>query len=282
MAQVFDPRGGYGPGLARLRICSPGQNCPSSDDGRIERAELDGSAKTIWQQVGGDRALAASFGDGADEYWLSLDHDNGRQIALVHVHDGRQDAVATVNRDAGWQNVDAPLEAPDGSTLLVWIDLGGKQAAVLVPLTGVAPTFHTGHFAGFVDRAASAVFATGQYSAPAQTMPAVGEAYALPSLDELIADELGMNPGRRVFGKASHDAVEGETDARTFEFPRDQSTAGDAYLDCLGPSSVTVTSGSNSVTSPCLRAGSPSIYVSGPTVVTASGDTSWRVVIYSP
>ena len=56
------------------------------------------------------------------------------------------------------------------------------------------------------------------------------------------------------------------------------------HLDCLGPSSVTVTSGPNSVTNPCLRAGSYDLTIdaTGPIVVTAAGDTSWRVVIYSP
>lgn len=284
VGDVFDPRGAYGSGLAELRICSPGAGCRGGDDGRIERVELDGSATTVWQQIGADRALAASFGGGSDEYWLSVDHDQGRQVALVHVHDGRQDAVALVNRHAGWQYVGAPTEAPDGSTLIVWIDIGAKPAAVLVPLQGDEPTYHTGMFAGFVDSAALAARATGEPAAPAQTLPAGGEAYRLPSLDELIAAEQGRNPGRRVLGEASRDAVDGARDRRTFEVHRDQPGAGDVYLDCLGPSSVTVTSGSHSTTSPCLRAGSYvfQIDTSGPITVSATGDTAWRVVIYSP
>jgi hypothetical protein len=280
---VFDPRGNYGPGMAELRICSPGENCPGSVDGRVARVELDGSTRTIWEQVGGNRALAASFGGRPDEYWLSLDHDNGRQITLVHVHDGRQDALATVNRDAAWQYVDAPRVAPDQSSVVFWVDLGGKPAAVLVPLTGAPQSFHTGQFAGFVDSAASAMFATGQDQAPAQTMPAAGQAYGLPPLETLIAAELALNPGRTVLGKASRDAIEGETDRRTFEVPLDQRGAYDGYLDCLGPSSVTITSGVHSTTSPCLRAGSYgfTIDATGPITVSATGDTSWRVVIYS-
>ncbi len=115
-------------------------------------------------------------------------------------------------------------------------------------------------------------------------MPASGEAYKLPSLDELIAAELGLNPGRAVLGRASREAGDGETDTRTFEVSRDRAGAGEAYLDCLGPSSVTVTSGAHSGTSPCLQAGSYVIAIdaSGPINVTASGDTSWRIVIYSP
>lgn len=281
---VFDTRGHYGPGLAELRICESGTNCPGAADGRIERVELDGSAKTIWQQEGNDRALAASFGSGADEYWLSMDHDQGRQVALVHLHDGRQDTVATVNRSADWQGVGAPTEAPDGSALVVWIDIGAKPAAVLVPLHGDQPTYHTGNFAGFVASAAAAAFATAGSGTPAEIMPAAGEAYRLPSLDELITAEQGLNPGFRVLGQASRDAVDGATDRRTFEVHRDQPGAGNAYLDCLGPSSVTVTSGAHSVTSPCLRAGSYAFQIdsSGRITVSATGDTSWRVVLYSP
>ena len=162
--------------------------------------------------------------------------------------------------------------------------MGDKPAALLVPLSGDPPTVHIGQFAGFVDRAAAAAFVTRGPWTPAATMPAAGAAYALPSIDELIAAEQGLNPGRTVLGKASHDAVDGATDRRTFEVPRDRLGAGLAYLDCLGPSSMTVSSGANTTTSPCLRAGS---YVfttdaTGPITVSASGDTAWRVVIYSP
>ena len=278
---VFDSVGSFGPGLAGLRICSPGENCPGGDDGRIEQAEPDGSAKKIWQQVGRDRALAASFGSRADEYWLSLDHDNGRQVAIVHLHDGRQDTVGTVNRDVAWAYDDAPRVAPDQSSVAIQTYVGDKPAAVLVPLTGAPQSFHNGQFAGFVDSAASAVFATGQYEAPAGTMPAAGQAYGLPPLEELIAAELGLNPGRTVLGKASRDAVVGETSARTFEVPRGQPGTGEVFLECFGPSSVALTSGPNSVTSPCLRVGWMGVIdASGPITVSASGDTSWRIVIY--
>jgi hypothetical protein len=283
VGQIFDPRGGYGPGLAELRICSPGNNCPNGDDGRIDRIEPDGSTRTIWQQED-DRALAAGFGGREGEYWLTLDHDSGRQVALAHVQDGRQDTVAMVNREAVWQYVAAPYLAPDQSTLLVSIDLGGKFATVLVPRNGAPQTFHSGHFAGFVDSGSSAVFAGGQYGTPVETMSAVGEMYRLPPLDELIAAEFGPNSGRTVLGKASRDAVDGETNVGTIEVLRDHPGTGEVNLVCFGPSSVTVTSGAQSVTNPCLGAGAYGLGIdaNGPIVVTASGDTSWRVVVYSP
>lgn len=281
---VFDPRGTYGPGLAELRLCAAGTGCQGGDDGRIERIEIDGSATTIWQKSGSDRALAASFGSRAGEYWLSVDHDNGRQVALVHLQDGRLVTVATVNRDVDWKYVDAPTEAPDGSAVAVGVvKVGDKLATILVPLGGAPPTLYRGNFVGFVDGAALAAIATGDLGTPAVAMPAAGRAYALPSIDELIAVELRLNQGRTVLGKASHDATDGDTDRRVLEVARDK-PGGQLYLDCLGPSSVTVTAGDHSATSPCLSAGSnvSSIYASGPITVSASGDTAWRVVIYAP
>jgi hypothetical protein len=259
--------------------------CTGGEEGRIDRiAPDDGSVQTIWRQQGVDRAFGASFGGFADEYWLTLDHKGGRQFTLVHVHGGRQDLVATVDRAAEWQYVSAPLQAPDESTLLLWLDLGAKRGAVLVPLNGAPPTFHRGPFAGFVDSSASALFARGPYVAPAEAMPTAGERYRLPSIEELIAAEIKPIPGRRVLGKATHEAVDGELVRRTYEVPSDQPGAGGAYLDCIGPSSVTVTAGPQSVTSPCLQAGSSvlTIDATGPITVSASGDTSWRVVIYAP
>ena len=51
--------------------------------------------------------------------------------------------------------------------------------------------------------------------------------YRLPSLDELIAAELEIEPGSvTVLGKASREAVDGETDVRTFEVKRDKGGAG--------------------------------------------------------
>ena len=213
-----------------------------------------------------------------------MDHDRGRQVVLVHVQNGQEQAVATVNRAADWQYVDAPIVAPDDSTAVLFIDIGAKPAGVVVPLGGTGPTFHPGHFAGFVDSAASTTFTAGPYEGPTETTPAFGQAYVVPPLDQLIAAELAMNPGRKVLGMASRDAVIGQTDTQTFEVDRDKPGSGEAYLDCFGPSSVTVTSGTNTTTSPCLRSGSygVSIEARGPIVVTASGDTSWRVVIYSP
>ena len=81
----------------------------------------------------------------------------------------------------------------------------------------------------------------------------------------------------------SHDAVPGDKSVRTLEVSRDLPGAGNVYLDCSGPSNVTVMAGSQSATSPCLQAGTYQFLIdaSSPIIVTASGDTSWRVVIYT-
>ena len=289
IGQVFDPQGTYGPGMTELRICSSDVGCSGGDDGRVDRVAPDGSTQTIWRQQGAGRALAASFSGSANAYWLTVDHGGGRQVALVHVHDGRADTVSAIDRAADWGYVSAPVEAPDQAMTALRVDRGGstssaEEAAVLVPLNGTPPSFHTGHFAGFVDGTASAVFASGPYEAPADTMPPAGDPYRLPSLDELIAAELQLNPGRRVLAKATHEAVDGELMLNTYDVHRDQAGAGDVYLDCYGPSSVTVTSDTESVTSPCVRAGASVLTVdaTSPITVKAWGETSWRVVLYSP
>jgi hypothetical protein len=284
VTEVF-PHGDYGAGLAVLRICSAGMNCPGGPDGRVERVEADGSAATIWRPDGTDRALAASFALNDDGYWLTMDHGLGREVVLLRVRDGRQDTVATINRDARWLSVAFAGERSDQSGVVAWIDLGGSPAAVTVPLTGGPQSLHRGGFAGFAPGSAVSVLAGGRYETPSETMPGVGETFALPTLDALIAAELALNPGRTVLGKGSRDGVQGDSGVRRFEVTRDVigDGDGDVYLDCLGPSNVTVRSGENSVTSPCLTAGSyiGASAATGPIIVEASGDTSWRVVVYS-
>jgi hypothetical protein len=282
---VFDPRGAFGPGLTRLQTCDTGENCPGSGDGRVQVTDIEGSPKeTIWRQMDQDRALAAGFGRREGEYWISLDHDRGRQVSLLRVLDGREEAIGTFNRHASWQYVGAPIVAPDDSAAVVWIDLGGVAAAVLAPLDGSPSSFHAGLFAGFVDTAASVVFSTARYESGETAMPSTGAPYALPSVEQLIASELALNPGRRVLASGTRDAVEGDTEIREFEITRTEPGSGEAYLDCFGPSSVTARSGVTTTTNPCLRAGAYgfSVDASGPITVTASGDTSWRVVVYTP
>jgi hypothetical protein len=279
---VFEPRGAYGPDMAGLRTCSPGAGCTGGDDGRVERVHPDGSAETIWQQDGTDRALGARFAAAGDAYWLELDHDQGRQVALLRLRDGRQDAMVTINRDASWQSVGIAGESSDQAAVVLSVYPGGS---VLVPLApGTPPTLHDGSFAGYVRGPALAAVARGLHSSPAASMPVVGQAYALPDLDALIAAELALNPGRRVLGKASRDGSPEDGAIQTFEVTRDAVGAGEAYVDCIGPSNLTVRSGASSVTSPCLVAGAYvlSVGAAGPITVEASGDTSWRVVIYSP
>lgn len=285
IGQVFDARGAFGPGLATLRICDPGANCPGEDDGRIDLTRPDQSpSQTIWRQVREDRALAASFGRREGQYWLSLDHARGRQVSVVRVLDGREAAIGTFNRGPDWSYVAAPVGAFDESMVVVPVFLDDRMASVLVPRDGTTPSFHQGHFAGFVERTASPSFAAARFAAPPEAMPPVGSVYAMPSVEELIAAELERNPGRRVLASGSHDAVEGDSVVRDVAITRKERGPGDGYLDCFGPTGATVTTGTGVRTSPCLRFGSYgfTIDADGPITVTASGDTTWRVVVYSP
>jgi hypothetical protein len=282
VTEVFDPRGTFGPKMATLRICLPDSECLATDDGRVERVESDGSARTIWRQDGDDRALAARFGDAADEYWLSVDHDGGRQVAVVHADATSPVTVATVNRASDWQAIGTPDVAPDGSMVVLWVYQDPEESAVIVPGDGDPATFHAGNFAGFVDGLAATAFVDHMWAPATTTLPLIGEAWKLPSVDELIDAELERNPGRHVLGKASHEAIEGDTQVRDVEIPWEGDT-GEVYLDCFGPSAATLNAGGRSMTSPCLTPGSYiSLVQRGETLrVGASGDTAWRIVVYS-
>jgi hypothetical protein len=279
--ELFDVRSGYGPGLSEVRVCVKDDLQCGGIDGQIERIDPDGSRHQVFMPQGANRPLAAGFGGGPDEYWIAMDQANGTQVSFVRITGESADVVATINRDRGWQYVGAPEEAPDRTALVTWIVAGDTGSAVVVPMDGRPATFHPGHFSGFVERSGISGQLAGGLATPGQTLPPVGEPYALPSVDELIAAELALNPGERVLGKDSHDAVPGDTTTRTTEIRRDV-FGGSVYLDCFGPASVTVTTGAGSATNPCTAAGSYIIQTgtSAPVTVTARGDTSWRVVIY--
>ena len=232
---VFDPRGAYGTGLATVRLCATGSGeCGADDDGRVQRIEGGGSAiTTLWEQPGGERALAAGFGDTSEDYWLAADQDQGRKVALIHLHDGNEDRVAVLDRGIGWTDVGAPVAAPDQSVVVEWVYQDPTEAAVVVPLDGGAPSFHLGHLAGFVDRAAAAAIGHGSAATTPGPMPLAGNLYELPSVDELVAAELAFNPGHRVLFSASRDAIDGDTGIRTIPLTPNQPGPGDAHLVVL-------------------------------------------------
>ena len=115
-------------------------------------------------------------------------------------------------------------------------------------------------------------------------MPTTGRAYTLPGLDALISDGTFEASGTAVLGKGSHDAVPGDTAVHSYVVDLDPSGAAGAFLQCIGPSSATVRWPSNALTSSCLATGgvSGNVNGAGPITVEATGDTSWRVVIYAP
>ena len=115
-------------------------------------------------------------------------------------------------------------------------------------------------------------------------MPTTGRAYALPSLDALIADGLFEASSTAVLGKGSHDAVPGDTAVHSYAVNLDRSSAAAAfYLQCIGPSSATVRWSSDALTSFCIADGglNENIGAAVPITVEATGDTWWRAVIYA-
>ena len=253
VAQVFDPGGIYGPGLAELRIC-PDMDCGGDRDGRVERVELGGSTRTIWTQA----ATTARSAPVSAKPRRVLAERGSRSAATGRPGPPARRAADAIRPSTGTPTgVTWPPRSRRPTMRRCWWDLSRRRRGRgRRPAHRREPTFHIGHFAGFVDSAASAAFAAPTGATPGATLAPKGEVYRLPSLDALIAAELKLNPGRTVLGKASREGVVGKTDVRTFEVSRDTPGGTEFYLDCLWTASVTVTSGSQSITSPCLRAGS--------------------------
>ncbi len=219
VGQIFQSRVGYGPGMASLQICSVEASCTGDEDGRVEIVSADGAARTIWQQEGADRALDARFGDAADEYWLALDTNGGRQFEIWF-------GWRETSRKRSRRSIEMRAGSP---SMLRWCHPTNyrssrgsiskmRPAAVVVEPSG-SQTFHTGNFAGFVDDASLATFNTDDFGPPNGAMPPVGVGYQLPTLEDLIAAETELNPGRIVLGSESRDAVDGETGIETYRVP---------------------------------------------------------------
>jgi hypothetical protein len=275
--------GQFGPGMVTLWVCGDGAGCPGGDDGRVDLVDTGGTHTTIWRPVGGDRALAADFATGGG-YWLTLDHGHGTQVVLTRIGGTTPDLTATVDRAADWRSVAVLDEFPDHSAVVADVARGSDQFLTFIaPLDGSPPTLHHGAFVGFLPASDLATPADGRYAAPAESMPTTGRAYALPSLDALIADELSANAGETVLDKGFHDAVPGDTAVHPYTRNLERTDAGRAYLRCIGPSSVTVRWPSGTLTGACVSPDglNGSNDAVGPITVEATGDTSWRVVIYS-
>jgi hypothetical protein len=276
----------FGPDGAELRICSPGAGC-LQDDGHVDRIELDGSTQTIFREEGPDRVIQARFGSAADEYWLTLDHNGGRQMDLVQLGSSGEEILATMDRNADWGSIGEGQVAPDGS-LRAFSTYGANDQAgvVIVPQDGGPNTFHLGSMVGFAVAGAVESPGTGGFLPVSDPQPPVGgEAYQLPSLEQLIDAETTLNPGRTVLGQGAREGVAGETEINTYQVIPDASGPGSIYLDCIGPSAVSVDVGNHNLISPCLVAGTWSdnldVTDGQPITVETTGDTTWRVVLYS-
>ena len=283
----IDGRGMWGPQFDSLRICQAGENCPGGDDGRVDDQRQDGSTGTVWQQQGSDRVLGAAFGAADADYWLLLDHNRGRQISAVHLVNGEQTSVTTINRDPSWTYVGAPAVAHDGLSAVLWLDLGGPSGAVVVPIGAGDASVHRGQFAGFVDGDVTGTFASGAYSAPLESIRPVDSAYALASVDDVIARQLATNPDQVVVAQGSRDGDATDNAEHDYTFTADQGGPSlDIHFDCFGPAPATLTSQLHefTATSPCLTGTYETYSVISPgetLTVHATGDTTWRVVIFA-
>jgi hypothetical protein len=287
--ELFEQRGKIGPGLAELQPCLLKTSCPEGTPlGSVVSTTPDGTSTVVYRPSDADRPESASYGTQAGEYWLLLDHIASRQFRLVHVERGQATDVAAIDRAPNWIFAGGGATSPDGSARLVDVtsDPDSRPAAVLVSLADGRTSFHHGFPVGFV-RAAVVDAGSGAWQAGADSVPAGGAAYALPSVDELIAAETALNPGRTVNTKASHEGVAGDHSVGTTSVTVAKTGTVDIEFDCFGSRFATVTvKFSPPLESPCITAGG---YGQGASVtqgetftVEASADTSWRVVLYDP
>jgi hypothetical protein len=285
---LYDGRHIFGHSGAQLQICEVGNNdCPiSASSGGVRLTTTEGVSQNVYIPVdGGDRVVSAIFGSREGEFWVLTDADAGRQYGVLHVVDGATTDVARFNGGADWGSAFINRATPDGSLLSIFVDRSTTFDFVLAPTDGRAASIHTGSAAGFVAAANLADAGADGYEPPSTTLPLDGQSYQLPSVDDLIAAEKALNPGRVVHGQGSRDGQAGDSAEHDYTFTVAEGGGPfDVYLDCFGPASATVSVHGRSITSPCLRSGTyaDSTNVSpGETVtVHTTGETSWRVVVY--
>jgi hypothetical protein len=264
-----------------LRVCDAAGECPA---GHVERIGLDDSESAIYEGDRPDRVLAAAFGQVEGEYWLLFDHAAGSQMVLSLLDSAGLRDVSVIDRAADWAHVSPYEAAPDTSSIALFVDIGAEPAAVLVPVDGIdRPSYHEGFAVGYLE-SSRLVDSSFEFALPAQTMPPGGSAYQLPTVDELIEAEQDRNPGRVAIGKAARDGMKGDTEEHEYLLLPSKPGTFDIYVDCIGPSPVVAVANDSTISHPCLTAGSyggqVTLAADEGVVITATGDTTWRVVLY--
>jgi hypothetical protein len=285
--RIFGSRAGFGDELTRLRVCADGGQC-STADGSVELVTADGSATTIWRQTGGDRASGASFGDADGDYLIQVDGDSGRKVGVVLVTGGSAQEIVSIDRPLDWDYYFLSGLAPDNSFATFFVDLGNETyGAVFAPMGGGAATYHHAAFSGYLAAATADSVGTSDYGTDGVQPLGQGsqDPYPLTSVEDLIAAETALNPGEVAVGQNSANAVDGDGTVETYPLTATATGNLEAYIDCFGAASVTVTFGSAVVRNPCTSTGSYSGVIvmekGDVATITASHDTSWRVVLYT-
>src|SRR5262249_45281135 len=146
------------------------------------------------RQQGSDRVLEAHFGVRPDEYLLLVDH-HGQSAEIEKLTPAGAEIAADVPIGADWRYVGGLAVPADASDYTLFVQVGNSNFGIVtVPLDGASPTVHEGGLAGFVDASVLDPSAAGAGSYVAAGEPIVpGPAYAMPPLDQLIAEHLGGN-----------------------------------------------------------------------------------------
>jgi hypothetical protein len=171
----------------------------------------------------------------------------------------------------------------------MFIDQGNDNYGMVVaPANNGLPTYHDASLAGYLTSAIADSAGSAEYStADARPIgPVSDNPYPMASVEDLIAAEKELNPGRVVVGQATHDAVEGDPATEDYTITVDTDVSPEVYLDCYGPKNVTVTLGTYSVVNPCLGGGTfigtlNDMGAGDEATITATHDTTWRVVLYT-
>lgn len=287
-------------GLAsRLRVCPlPGENadqCAAAPPGAIELVLADGSTSMLYpNDYQPDRALSVAVSVDGRSDWVLFDRGSGRQLVLRRFgrSTGASVVVASIDRAADWQYIGLAAFAPDESlaSFSIYNDHDGVRSGLMLPTSGSAePSFHTGSFVGYMEVGDLERAASGEYaSRPSVSIPAGGARYQLPSVDELIAEEVARNPGVVVQAQGGSNGVPGSTETQVTRIELGMPGQSDINLYCVGAGPVTVSLNGNTLVTNSCASPNPAgpggewrqFNVGDLVEVRAPAETAWRLFVF--